>query len=249
MRKLSSVAGALVFAGMASAQVQLSIGVRETAAGGGADVGIGGNGGTLGGIEWINRDGQTLIMDGTWQQFTFTMATDPILAFAGGTANSVLDGAYGVIEHIRVLNAGGTPSPITLWIDDVTNTITPPGGGPTDNVFGTFEGYADNTEVMFQEPGFSGSTSAFLMAGSTAGVDNTTAHSGSASYKFDFTFVDSTPTNWARITSFNVANQGNPMIRFDQGSVVTFWAKAVPEPATMITLGLGAAALLRRRRK
>lgn len=249
MRKLSIVAGVLALAGVASAQLQVSIGIRETGFASGPDTGIGGNGGATGGIEWVNLDGQTLVTDGTWQQFSFTMATDTLTAFAGTSANSILEGNYGTIEHIRIRNAGGTDAPITIWIDDVNNTVTPPGGTATDNVFGTFEGYGDATEVMFQEPGFSGSTSANLVLGGTAGVDNTMAHSGTASYKFDFQFVDSLTTRWARLTSFNVANQGNPIVRFDQSSVVSFWAKAVPEPATMITLGLGAAALLRRRRK
>jgi len=249
MRKLSSVAGAMVFAGIASAQLQVSIGIRETGFALGPDNGIGGNGGSTGGIEWVNLDGQTLITDNTWQQFSFTLATATLTGFAGTSANGILEGNYGTLEHIRIRNAGGTDAPITIWVDDITNTVTPPGGGPTDNNFGTFEGYADNTEVMFQEPNFSGSTAANLVAGGTAGVDNAVAHSGSGSYRFNFQFVDTTATRWARLTSFSVVNQGNPIVRFDQSSVVTFWAKAVPEPATMITLGLGAAALLRRRRK
>lgn len=249
MRKLSSVAGALVLAGVASAQLQISIGIRETGFAGSPEGNIGANGGATGGIEWVNLDGQTLVTDGTWQQFSFTLATATLTGFAGTSANGILEGNYGTIEHIRVRNALGETGPIQLWIDDFNNTITPAGAGPIDNVFGTFEGYGDGTEVMFQEPNFSGSTSANLVAGGTAGVDNTTAHSGTGSYKFNFQFVDATTTRWARLTSFNVANQGNPVVRFDQSSVVTFWAKAVPEPASMTALALGAAVLLRRRKK
>lgn len=250
MRKLSSVAGILVLAGVASAQLQISIGLRETAAGGGTVGTIGANGGTAGGIEWVNVDAQTLVMDGTWQQFTFNLSSATFSAFAGGTANGTLDGAYGVIEHIRVRNILGIGAPIKLWIDDVNNNITPPGGAATDNFIGTFEGYADGAEVMFQEPGFSGSTSGNIdITTDAAGVDNTTAHSGSASYKFDFQFTNLAPTSWVRLTSFNATNLPNPVVRFDQNSQISFWAKAVPEPASMTALALGAAVLLRRRRK
>ena len=58
--------------------VQISIGVRETGFAGGSFTAIGGDGGVSGGIEWINMDGQFLTLDGTWQQFTFNLTTDPI---------------------------------------------------------------------------------------------------------------------------------------------------------------------------
>ena len=250
MHKLGSVALALAFAGVASAQLKISIGVRETAAGGGSDVGIGGNAGSSGGIEWLNMDAQTLVLDGTWQKFSFTMATATVTGFAGTTANGVLDGAYGSLECIRVVNATGITQELKLWIDDLENTITPVGAGPITNTFGTWEGYATDTEAIFQEPGFSGSTSANIDLNTDyAGVDNTTSHSGSASYATRFTFVDNSPTRWLRMTTFNATNQPNPLIRFDQQSEVSFWVKAVPESTSMIVLGLGAAALASRRRR
>lgn len=213
---------AVALAAAASAQdtVKISLGIRETAAGSGTFTNIGDNGGSSGGIEWVNRDGQTLKLDGTWQQFTFTLATDPLIAFAGTTANGMLDGAFGVIEHIRILNDTGITEPMAIWIDDVANTLT----GPVTTTFGTFENYPQGTEVMFQEPSFSGSTSANLVAGSTAGVDNFFT-GRMAVYKTRFQFVDNTPTRWLRLTTFNATNQPNPLIRFDQGSVVTFWLK------------------------
>lgn len=204
----------------AQGTVQISIGIRETEAGGGSFSAIGADGGSAGGIEFVNRDAQTLVLDGTWQQFTFNITTDPLVGFAGTTANGVLDGTFGVLEHLRVLNAAGITEPITIWIDDVTNTTQT--GGPTN--FGTFESYATGTEVMFQEPSFSGSTSANLVAGSTAGVDNRVA-SRTSSYRFAFQFVDGTTTRWVRLTTFNATNQRNPLIRFDDQSVVTFWLR------------------------
>ena len=234
----------------ASANLQISIGLRETAAGGGPFNGIGGNGGALGGIEWVNLDGQSLILDGTWQQFTFNLATATYTGFAGATANGTLDGAYGVLEHIRIRNSGGETNQITLWIDDVANTITPAGGGPTTTTFGTFEGFANGTEVIFQEPRFSGSTSAFLaLTPNTSGVTNTVAHTGTNSDQIDFQFINATTTNWVRLTTFNTPNTPNPGVRFDQSSVVSFWMRgsAVPEPASLIALSLGLAAIARRK--
>ncbi|MBK8980184.1 MAG: hypothetical protein IPM29_30145 [Planctomycetes bacterium] len=227
MTHLRSTLLVLGLAAAVSAQaptVQISIGVRETGASGGVFTNIGDNGGATGGIEFINRDGQTLVLDGTWQQFTFNLATDPITSFAGSTANGILDGGFGTLEHIRILNSQGILDPISIWVDDVADTITPAGGSPTTTTFGTFQGYADGAEVMFQEPSFSGSTAGFLQTGSTSEIDNYTA-SRTASYAFNFQFINLQPTNWVRLTTFNTINQGNPMVRFDQNSVVTFWLR------------------------
>lgn len=244
MRILVFVAAATMFAATAmSATLSISIGVRETNAGGGADNGIGGNGGAAGGIEFINRDGLTLTLNGTWQQFSFDLANanlnGQVTAFAGATANGVLEGSYGTLEHIRIKSNGST-APISLWIDDVVNTVDPAGPPPPQSVLigNGFEGFADGTEVMFQEPGFSGSTTANILAGSTSGVDSSMFLNGAASYGVDFQFVDNDPTRWVRLTSFNTLNVPNPIVRFDQSSVVSFWMKGVPEPSTLVLLGL-----------
>ncbi len=214
-------------------QLKISIGVRETGIAGSPFTNIGDNGGTLGGIEWIDKDTQVLTLDGTWQFFSFSLATHPITAFAGTTANGVIDGQWGTLEHIRVLNDQGITTPINLWIDDVQNTVTPTGGGPTTTTFGTFEGYADNAEVMFQEPGFSGSTAGNLVVTppGTSGVDNLVA-SRTSSDRCKFQFLDATPTRWVRLTSFNTLNQRNPLVRFDDNSVIGFWMRGgVPQPS------------------
>ena len=220
----------------AQGTVQITLGIRETEAGGGTFSAIGGNGGTLGGIEWVNLDAQTLVLDGTWQQFTFNITTDPLTGFAGATANGVLDGTFGVLENIRVLNSTGITTPITLWVDDVTNaTMT---GGPV--TFGDFESYTTGAEVMFQEPTFSGSTSGNILAGATSGVDNGVASRTSAC-KFSFQFIDNTPTRWVRLTTFNATSQPNPLIRLDDQSVVTFWMRGGPCQENLGSQGPGTA--------
>lgn len=242
---------AFAVAAMASAQLQVSIGLRETAAGGSTEGTIGANGGgTLGGIEWVNRDLFNLPLDGQWHLVSFTLSASSYILFAGTTANGVLDGAFGVLEHIRIRNTNSILDPISIWIDDVSNTITPVGGAPTTTTFGSFEGFAANTEVMFQEPRFSGSTSGFLAATPNfSGIDNTVAFSGTGSVRSNFAFANSTNTNWLRLTTNAVTQLGNPVVRFDQDSVISFQMRAVPEPATMAALALGVAGIASRRRR
>jgi hypothetical protein len=234
--KVLSLLAAVTLTGVAQAQLQVSIAVRETGFAGGAFSQIGGDGGSAGGIEWINKDGQVLVLDGTWQKFTFNLTTDPVAGFAGTSANGILEGAYGTLEHIRIVNAGGRTEAMSLFVDDVSNTTTM--GGTT--TFGTFEGFAQGTEVMFQEPTFSGSTSANIVAGGTSGVDNLVA-SRSASCRVNFQFVDGTATRWLRLTTFNATNQRNPLIRFDDGAVVEFWMRGGECGANLGSQGPGGA--------
>jgi hypothetical protein len=91
---LCAAIGLLIHTQAASAgdpTLNISIGVRETFFNGGPQGPIGSNGGTTGGIEWINLDGQTLVLDGTWQLFSFFFIFDPVTAFAGVSANSILE--------------------------------------------------------------------------------------------------------------------------------------------------------------
>ncbi|MBK9120506.1 MAG: hypothetical protein IPM18_13045 [Phycisphaerales bacterium] len=78
---LGSLAAVAVCATIAVADIpslQISLAIRET----GTAAGIGENGGTAGGIEFVNLDGQTLYLDGTWQQFSWHLPTATLTAFA-----------------------------------------------------------------------------------------------------------------------------------------------------------------------
>ena len=245
---VSSLAVIVLCASSAQAvNFAISIGIRETGGTGPAFA----NAGFGGGIEWVNLDGQTLTADGTWQQFSFAPSTDTLTAFAGGSADGVLDpnSDWASLEHIRLLNVDGHSGPITLWIDDVA--VTDAAGSVVEG----FEGFSVGDEVIFQEPGFSGSTSGNLEAGSAAGVTDGMAYRGAQSYRGDFEFIDNDPTRWVRWTSFQSANLPNPFIHTREpgapAPTLSFWAKAeaIPEPASVVITGLAIFGLTSLRRR
>jgi hypothetical protein len=248
MKRLSLVIAVLTMLGIGSSSAQalkISIGIRETGGSGPAFA----NGGATGGIEWVNLDGQTLTANGTWQLFTFVPSAATLTAFAGATANGVLDTDWATLEHVRILNSDGLTAPIRMWIDDVANTDS--GGTTTEG----FESFSLNSEVIFQEPSFSGSTSGNILAGSSSLVSSSDAVSGSQSDEIGFQFIDNSPTRWVRLTTFGTPNLPNPAMHVRESAVVgspsiSFYAKAiiVPEPAslTLGLVGLGLCAWFRR---
>jgi hypothetical protein len=243
MHKLFGIAAGAALFGMTSlagaANLAISIGVRET----GTAAAIGANGGTAGTIEWVNLDGLTLPLDGAFHTFTFNFGTDPVTGFTG---NGVLDGTRGVLEHVRIRNIDGTTAPIELWIDNIRQTTA---AGPA--TVSNFEGFADGTEVTFQEPGFSGSTSANVVGPNSSLTTSAIASQGTASDDVKFTFTDSDPTRWLRLTTNGVANLPNPAIDYSSGNTLSFDLRGliVPEPASAMLLGLSSVGLLISRRR
>ena len=230
----------------AAVNLAISVGVRET----GTTAQIGGDGGTANSIEWVNRDGLMLPLDGAFHTFTFNFGTDPVAFFfgtqpAGGQPNR-LDGTRGTLEHIRIRNVDGVTVPVQLHIDNIRNTTALAG---TQMVSG-FEGFALGTEVTFQEPSYSGSTSANLAtAPNVAAVTGPIASEGAQSNGVQFRFIDADATRWLRLTTNVTTNLPNPAIDFAPSSTLSFDIRgvAVPEPAGVAAVTLALAALPWRR--
>ena len=205
----------------ADSTVQVSIAVRETFFNGGPQGPIGSDGGTTGGIEWINLDGQTLTLDGTWQTFGFSFLFAPVTAFAGSTANSILEGTGGTLEHIRIKSTGTTPGAIVIQIDQLLNTtgLQP----PIQHVVQNWEAFSPPDVVTFNRPRFSGSTFSHLAPGpDVATVDDSISFEGNNSYRFKFRFVDNDPSRWVRLTTAFAPNQPNPIIHFSPIGAISF---------------------------
>lgn len=111
----------------------LTLGVRET----GSTAACGLNGGTSGGIEWVGATstrataaapiGKLIDQKDQWITVTFAPLCDPIIAFAGATANGQLDTNTGTIEQLAFTpTVSANLGPYIVYIDEVeTYTLTP----------------------------------------------------------------------------------------------------------------------------
>jgi hypothetical protein len=246
-----ALAIALTVAGLSATagELRFSLGVRETNPTG---VAIGGNGGSTGTIEWVGRpnDGTDLDValvsaDNAWHQVTFDLNAGPFRGFTGDHVLSSTTG-FGVLEHLRIANTTDGYRHYKVFIDDVVNTVN---GIPT--LLTNFDSSAVGAEVLFQDPRFSGSTSANLLTTpNTNGVTDTVAFSGTNSYQLEFEFVDDAPAGvsgtgrWARITTASAASLPNAVIGVPGGptntSLVSMQIRiaAIPEPASLALVGL-----------
>ena len=199
-----------------AAELLLSVGIRQVDA---ASEDIGSNGGSSGGIAWINRDELSIVDDGEWHLFEFFPFEDPVVQFTDPAAEV----EFATLEHIRILNTEDGVNSYRLWIDDVRNTNF----DDSDIQVAGFEDGEIDSEYMFQEPGFSGSTSGNLNTGqfNASVVADGMAFEGTQSNRVEFEFVDDQPTRWVRLTTFNGARLPNPLLYVGPGSVISFQAK------------------------
>lgn len=222
--------------------ITVSLGIRET----GTAAPIGADGGTSGGIEFVNLDATVIALDGGWHQVSVDLAAASLTAFAGTTANSLYDTTRGTLEMIRFRNSDGLTGPLRIFLDDLVATDA----ARLPHTLG-WEGLPLGSEHIFQEPGFSGSTIGNLVDPGSAAVTDSMAHTGTQSYQLDLQFVDADPSRWVRVTTFpsDGLTGGNPTIDF-QGTL-SFWIKGsvVPAPATAALLGFGGLAGMPRRRR
>ncbi|MBU0640539.1 MAG: hypothetical protein KKB50_16880 [Planctomycetes bacterium] len=200
--------------GKGNGDVLICIGIRET-----GDLGdLGTEGTTEGDIEWIGAasavngapQGFAISPSASWQTLTF----DPAGDVTGFTGDGTIDGTRGTLEHLAVAvnaaSADRSTGPYRLYVDNVVNVEA--GAGGTDFVLTDFEGYPLDGEVLFQEPGNSGSTDVHLVY-PPDGSSTTDAYGNPGQSQFlTWFWVDTTDQRWARITTAAVANLPSPII-------------------------------------
>lgn len=141
-----------------------------------------------------------------------------ILSYGGdnGTAGIEYDsGTYRVVVFGFPFEAISAYSARSAVMQRVLGYILPPLGCPySPDVITGFEGYADGTHVMFQDPRYSGSTLAHLaMTPNSAVVSSEVpAYAGGKTSRVDWAWLDASPTRWLRLTTHSAANVPNPTI-------------------------------------
>jgi hypothetical protein len=263
-RILISVLALGALAGQLSAgEIRLSLGVRETNEPSGTP--IGSDGGATGSIEWVGRPNDATQIDvalvpddNAWHLVTFDLNTGP---FRGFTGNHILETTtgLGVLEHLRIANTADGFTHYRIYIDDVTNTVN---GTPT--LITDFDSAIVGTEVMFQEPRFSGSTDASInLTPNISRVSTLQAFSGANSYEVEFEFINDTaaavggpdPGGWVRLTTGGAAPLRDPVIGIPGATTNTSTVsmqiriEAIPEPAAIGLASLSALVLVALRRR
>ena len=228
----------LVCAGAAGQSIAVSVGVRET----GTVAPLGADGGTTGGIEFVNRDLTIVPLDGGWHQVSFDFPNAQLLAFAGTTANSQWDTMRGVLEMIRIRNTAGMTDPLRVFIDEMVISYQ------AQSFTFDWEGQAIGTRHVFRDPGFSGSTVANLLPGSTSAVSAAAAFAGAQAYELNFQFVDADPSRWIRLTTFDTESGPNPTVDFRGTLSFRMMGMVVPAPSGAASLAFLGVWCARRRR-
>jgi hypothetical protein len=114
-----------IYVASGTPDVYVTLGVRET----NTTAPIGGNGGASGGIEWIGATsvdpgnvrpvGKLITAKDRWVEVVFNIPVEPVLPFAGSTANGVLDVPRGTLENISFTPVeAGAVGPYLIYLDD-----------------------------------------------------------------------------------------------------------------------------------
>jgi len=201
--------------GRGNGDILICIGVRET-----NDTGpLGSPGGTTGAIEWVGASSQ---IDGApqgvaisplpqWRTLTFDPVAGPVLGFTG---NGVIDVPRGTLEHLAVtVNAASSDrssGPYTLYVDNVVNVGAGPGG--QDFVLANFDGNPIGSEVLFQEPTYSGTTAGHMTRTPSSSAVSADQGNPGNSVRLIWFWRDTTAQRWARVTTTGVATLPRPII-------------------------------------
>lgn len=169
-------------------------------------------------IEWIGAtvldgapQGKPLSPSNAWQPFTFDPTTDTITGMTGSSGNGVITQATGKLEHLAVaVNSASAERSVgryRLYVDNVKNGAT---------TITDFEGYAEGDQVLFQEPGYSGTTSETLLyPPDYSGVTDIFGNPGQSEF-LSWRWKDTRPQRWIRITTAGTPFLPGPTISLTQ---------------------------------
>jgi len=141
-----------------------------------------------------------------------------ILSYGGGNGTAGIQydsGTYRVVMFAFPFETISTLAARSAVMQRVLDYIVPPMVCPYGpDVITGFEGFADGTHVMFQDPRYSGSTLGHLATTPNSAVvtSEISAYGGVRTSRVDWAWLDASPTRWLRLTTHNVANVPNPTI-------------------------------------
>jgi hypothetical protein len=154
---------------------------------------------------------------GSWQTLIFDPAAGPVTGFTGDGTLYTQNGR-GTLEHLAVTVNASSPERSAglyrLYVDNVVNVGA--GSGGSDFVITDFEGYDIGTEVLFQEPTYSGSTGADLAPLPSASEASGAQGNPGQSELLVWFWKDTTDQRWARITTFEATEKPSPIIDLTQ---------------------------------
>ncbi len=163
--------------------------------------------------------GQVLDPSTSWQTVMFNKPTDSLFGWAGGYGDSWLTNQYGVLDSLAFCIEDTTDTgPYAIYLDNLVNGT---------NVIQDFEGGTNGQPtLMITQPGFSGSTTPYLLAPAPGTITpnlsvvvETNAATGIRSLLLNWQFVDDTAQAWMR-ASFQATNlpaaTPNPIVDLNQ---------------------------------
>jgi hypothetical protein len=173
------------------------------------------------GIEWLevttiglggSPQGIAVSPMNGWQTIIFDPANT--VAITGFTGNGQIDAATGLLEHLAVTVNAASPDRSSgvyrLYVDNVSNV-----GGV--GLITDFEGFLLGSEVLFQEPTYSGSTD-FNLSFPPSDSANTDVYNngGDRSQLLTWFFKDTGEDRWVRLTTSQANNVPSPTIDLTQ---------------------------------
>jgi hypothetical protein len=201
--------------------------------------------GTFSGYEHIGAttsyltDGIVLSPSASYQNLSFSQADiaagriQPWLTYLGsdGILNSPSHPWY-CLAGLSILPdpANALPGPYTVYIDNIVNNGT---------TAADFESYGSGTEVVFQNPTWSGSTAGFLETSpDISEVKPVEADTGNNALQVRWAWKSVTGGEWMRLTSYDASNQGNMLLNLDAAVPwsLNFRVKVCPlNPLSVVT--------------